>query len=91
MQLEKYKEELGEIEKYLAEPEAYAKPEFAAKSKRAVVVREIIELSEKIEQAKKNLVEAEGLVNDPELGEMAREDVDNLKRGISESEEKLEE
>lgn len=91
MQLEKYKEELGEIEKYLAEPEAYAKPEFAAKSKRAVAVREIIELSEKIEQAKKNLVEAEGLVNDPELGEMAREDVDNLKREISESEEKLEE
>lgn len=89
MDLEKFKEELSEIENFLAGPEAYASPEFATKSKRAVVVREIIELASKIEQDKKNLAEAEELVNDPELGEMAKEDVENLKREISESEEKL--
>ena len=91
MDLEKYKEELSQIEGFLAEPEAYAKPEFAAKSKRAVTLREIIELNQKVEQLKNNLTEAEGLVNDPELGEMAREDVENLKTEIATSEERLEE
>ena len=91
MDLEKYKEELAQIEDFLAEPEAYAKPEFATKSKRAVILREIIELNQKVEQLKNNLAEAEGLVNDPELGEMAREDVENLKAEITTAEERLEE
>ena len=91
MDFEKYKEELAEIEEFLAGPEAYASPEFATKSKRAVVVRDIIGLHEKITQDKKNLAEAEELINDPELGEMAKEDVANLKKTIAEAEASLEE
>lgn len=91
MDFEKYKEELAEIEEFLAGPEAYASPEFATKSKRAVVVRDIIGLHEKITQDKKNLAEAEELINDPELGEMAKEDVANLKKTIAEAEANLEE
>ena len=91
MDLEKYKEELVEVEKFLAEPEAYASPEFAAKGKRAVVLREILELNDRLEQLKRNLAEAEELVSDPELGEMARDDVENLKKEISEGQDKLEE
>lgn len=91
MDLEKFKEELAEIEEFLARPDAYADPEFAAKSKRANVLREIIELNKKIEQFSTSLTEAEGLVDDPELGEIAREDVENLKKKIETANEKLEE
>lgn len=91
MDLGKYKEELTEIEEFLAKPEAYSSPEFAAKSKRAVVLREILGLNDTLEQSRKNLAEAEELVNDPELGEMAKEDVENLKKSIAEAETKLEE
>ncbi|MBR2841358.1 peptide chain release factor 1 [Candidatus Saccharibacteria bacterium] len=91
MDLEKYKEELVEAEKFLAEPEAYASPEFAAKGKRAVVLREILELNDRLEQLKRNLAEAEELVSDPELGEMARDDVENLRKEINEGQDKLEE
>lgn len=91
MDLEKIKEELREIDEFLAQPDAYADAEFAAKSKRAMVLREIIELNKKIEQMKNNLAEANSLVNDPELGEMAREDAENLKNKITDAETKLEE
>lgn len=91
MDLEKIKGELAEIEKFLAKPDAYADPEFAAKSKRAGVLREIIELNNKITQFTASLTEAEGLVNDPELGEIAREDVANMKDEIEKAEAELEE
>ena len=91
MNLDKIKEELSEIEDFLAQPEAYANTEFAAKSKRAVILREIIELDERIGQLKNNLEEANELVNDPELGEIAKEDVEKLKEEIDASEERLEE
>lgn len=91
MDLEKFKDELAEVEEFLAQPEAYADADFAAKSKRATVLREILELDAKITQLKSNLAEAEALLNDPELGEMAREDASNLKNEIAEAEGKLEE
>lgn len=91
MDLEKYKAELEEIDDFLSQPDAYADPDFAAKSKRANSLREILELHNKIEQSRKNLTEAEELVNDPELGEMAREDTASLKQQIKADEAKLEE
>ena len=91
MNLDKFEEELSQIESFLAEPEAYASPEFAAKSKRAVVLREILEFNKKIEQLKRNLAEAEELVNDPELGEMAKADVEQIRAELKGSQERLEE
>ncbi|MBQ3433003.1 peptide chain release factor 1 [Candidatus Saccharibacteria bacterium] len=91
MNLDKIEEELSEIEIFLAEPEAYASPEFASKSKRAVTLREILELNKKIEQLKRNLSEAEELVNDPELGEMAKDDIEQIKTELTSAQEQLEE
>ncbi|MBR3157087.1 peptide chain release factor 1 [Candidatus Saccharibacteria bacterium] len=79
------------MEEFLAEPDAYSKPEFAAKSKRATVLREILDLNKKIAQLNSNLDEAESLLNDPELGEMAKDDAENIKKILNESNEKLEE
>ena len=91
MDLEKIKEELGRIEEFLAQPDAYADPEFATKSKRANVLREILDLNKNIEQMKNNLEEANSLLNDPELGEIAKEDSEKLKNELKVAEEKMEE
>ena len=91
MDFTKFKEELESIEKFLAQPDAYADAEFASKSKRATVLREILDLNKNIEQMKSNLEEANSLLNDPELGEMAKEDSEKLKNEIKDAEGKLEE
>ncbi len=91
MDLTKFKEELRSIDEFLAQPDAYADTEFATKSKRATLLREILELNKNIEQMKNNLEEANSLLNDPELGEIAKEDSDRLKKELKEAETKLEE
>ncbi|MBQ3470205.1 peptide chain release factor 1 [Candidatus Saccharibacteria bacterium] len=91
MNLENLKNELAEIEAFLAKPDAYSSPDFATKSKRAVLLHEILDLNTKIETYTKSLAEAEGLINDPELGEIAKEDVRTLKSEIEASKAKLEE
>lgn len=91
MDLNRFEDELGAIEDFLAKPDAYADPEYAIKSKRATVLREILELNKKIIQFRGNLEEANSLLNDPELGDIAREDVDNIKNELKATEEKLEE
>lgn len=91
MDLEKIKAELTEIENFLARPDSYSDPNFAAKAKRANILREILELNDKIIADEANLKEAEELSNDPELGEMARDDIARLKSEIPELKAKLEE
>ena len=91
MDLQKIKTELQDIETFLARPDAYSDPDFAAKSKRASLLHEIVDLDAKIAQDEMNLKEAEELTNDPELGDIAKEDIANLKAEIASSKEKLEE
>ena len=91
MDLAKYEAELREIQDFLAKPDAYNSPDFAAKSKRANILQEICELNKKIEHFSTSLTEAESLVNDPELGEMAKEDAKAIKEELPILEAKLEE
>lgn len=91
MDIEKIKAELNELEAFLATPDAYSNPDFAAKAKRASTLREIVELATKITTEESNLKEAESLVSDPDLGEIAREDVARLKAEVPELKAKLEE
>ena len=89
MDLSKFKAELNDIEDFLAQPDSYAHPDFAAKSKRAAILKEIIDLDAKLTQLSTNLAEAEDLTNDPELGEIAREDIKNIKLKIESTKDKL--
>lgn len=73
--IQKLEREKKEIEGFLAQPEAYAQAGFAERSRRLAELTEVLALVQKIDQTKKNLAEATELVNDAELGEMAREDV----------------
>ncbi len=91
MDLSKIKTEAAEIEQFLATPDAYANPDFAAKAKRANTLKEILELDEKIQKDTKSLEEAKSLINDPELGEMARDDVKNYETSLEQDQTKLEE
>ncbi len=91
MNIENLKQELTDIESFLAEPNAFSDPNFATKAKRATVLREIIELNDLINQKKQNLEEAESLAEDPELGEIAKEDIKAIKNELPALESKLEE
>lgn len=91
LDFQKFENEKVEIEAFLAQPEAYASPDFAEKSRRLAEINGILDLAREIEQAKRNLEEATELVNDPELGEMAREDVRLLGLKVDELSAELEE
>ena len=86
-----FENELKELEDFLSEPDSYSDPEFAAKSKRANTVREIISLYQKIEQYEKNLVDSKALLNDPELGEIARADIEETEKNLEIAKTELDE
>ena len=82
--------EAGEIEAFLAQPDAYAQPDFAAKSKRLAEVKTVLEAIASLQKLQHNLAEAESLFADPELGEMARADAETLHAQINQQEAELE-
>lgn len=91
MNFEKLQNELKEIEDFLAQPDSFSNPNFASKGRRAAEIREILELASSIENKKKNLAEAHELAEDPELGELARLDIERLTAEITDDEAKLDE
>lgn len=86
-----FENELKELEDFLSKPDSYSDPEFATKSKRANTVREIISLHQKIEQYEKNLVDSKALLNDPELGEIARADIEETEKNLEIAKTELDE
>ncbi len=91
MNLEKLEQEKKEINDFLAKPDAYSDPNFAAKSRRLSEIDEMINLDAQIKQFTVALREAKALVDDPELGEMAKEDIEDLTKKIAEAQNKLDE
>ncbi len=84
-------EEKEEIEAFLATPDAYASSDFAEKSRRLAEINMILELRKEIETSEQNLAEAKALAEDPELGELARADVETLTAKIADKKAELEE
>lgn len=80
---QKFAAEKAEIEQFLAQPEAYAQPDFAAKSRRLAEIEKILAYVEDIERTRQKLAEAESLINDPELGELAQADAEDLKADLA--------
>lgn len=89
--IQKYEEESRQITDFLATPNAYLDPEFASKSKRLAELNEILKLGKENEQLEKNIAEAEVLVDDAELGKMAKSDIEIAKQKIAENNLRLEE
>ena len=86
-----FQDEIKEIEAFLGEADAYSKPDFASKSRRLSELNEIVGTIKRIEKLEGDVKEAEGLLSDPELSELARADMDAAKTEISELRAKLEE
>ncbi|MBQ3468020.1 peptide chain release factor 1 [Candidatus Saccharibacteria bacterium] len=91
MDLQKFEDEKAEITQFLAEPDAYSKPDFAAKSRRLSELNTILETASEIEDTKQKIAEAEELQNDPELGELAKADLEELSQKLPSLESRLEE
>ncbi len=88
---QKLEQEKHEIEMFLSRPDAYASQDFAAKSKRGAELSSIFELKAQIESDEKALAEAHELLNDPELGELAKDDIQSLTSKLEKEKAELEE
>ena len=83
--------EYEEIQNFLARPDAYTDVDFASKSKRGAELAGILDLRKQILVDEKGLNEARDLLNDPELGELAKADVENLAKKLEDEKAELEE
>lgn len=87
----KLEQERAELKDFLEQPEAFKQGDFAKKMKRAAELDGIFALKSEIARSEAALKEAEGLLGDAELGELASEDVSNLTQKVAELKAKLEE
>lgn len=88
---ERLLKEVAEISKFLAQPEAYTQTDFASKSKRLAEVNEILVAMEQVRSLQNSIKETEVLLNDAELGELAKMDLEELKKKLTIAEATLEE
>lgn len=69
-------EEAEKITVFLADPNAYMSEDFASKSKRLSEINEIINIDKEIKQCESHIKDAEELLGDVELLEMAKLDIE---------------
>lgn len=84
-------EEAEKITVFLADPNAYMSEDFASKSKRLSEINEIINIDKEIKQCEAHIKDAEELLSDAELSEMAKLDIDENQAKIESLTASLEE
>lgn len=82
--------ELAQLNQFLENPKAYLESDFAAKSKRKAEVESILDLKKEITRAEQQIKDDEVIVSDPELGEMAKLEIQELTEKIAELTRQLE-
>ena len=82
--------ELTQLKQFLENPKAYLENDFAAKSKRKAEVESILDLKNEITRAEQQIKDDEIIVSDPELGEMAKLEIQELTEKIAELTRQLE-
>ena len=75
--------ELTQLNQFLENPKAYLENDFAAKSKRKAEVESILDLKNEITRAEQQIKDDEAIVSDPELGEMAKLEIQELTEKIT--------
>ena len=75
--------ELTQLNQFLENPKAYLESDFAAKSKRKAEVELILDLKNEITRAEQQIKDDEAIVSDPELGEMAKLEIQELTEKIT--------
>ena len=82
--------ELTQLNQFLENPKAYLENDFAAKSKRKAEVESILDLKNEITRVEQQIKDDEVIVSDPELGEMAKLEIQELTEKIAELTRQLE-
>ena len=82
--------ELTQLNQFLENPKTYLESDFAAKSKRKAEVESILDLKKEINRAEQQIKDDEAIVSDPELGEMAKLEIQELTEKIAELTRQLE-
>ena len=82
--------ELTQLNQFLENPKAYLESDFAAKSKRKAEVESILDLNNEITRAEQQIKDDETITSDPELGEMAKLEIQELTEKIAELTRQLE-
>ena len=82
--------ELSQLNQFLENPKAYLESDFAAKSKRKAEVESILDLKNEITRAEQQIKDDEAIISDPELGEMAKLEIQELTEKIAELTRQLE-
>ena len=75
--------ELIQLNQFLENPKAYLESDFAAKSKRKAEVESILDLKKEITRAEQQIKDDEVIISDPELGEMAKLEIQELTEKIT--------
>jgi len=75
--------ELTQLNQFLENPKAYLENDFAAKSKRKAEVESILDLKNEITRAEQQIKDDEAIISDPELGEMAKLEIQELTEKIT--------
>lgn len=91
LDLNSYEKEASEISDFLAQPNAFQQPDFAAKSRRLSELNELIGLIREQNRLNANLSEARELLNDAELGEIAKADIAEIEAKLIEVAAKIDE
>lgn len=82
--------ELIQLNQFLENPKAYLENDFAVKSKRKAEVESILDLKNEITRAEQQIKDDEAIISDPELGEMAKLEIQELTEKIAELTRQLE-
>ncbi|MDR0887073.1 MAG: PCRF domain-containing protein, partial [Candidatus Nomurabacteria bacterium] len=89
LDIAKLQSEKSAIEAFLTEPNAFADPTFKSKNKRLLEITSLIEIAQKREKLQQNLKEAQDLLADPEMSELAKTDIPEIEQSLKQIEETL--
>ena len=89
MKEEQLQKEFDELSEFLAAPDSFSDPEIGTKTRRHGEIELILGLYSKQRQVASDLEEATQLKKDPEMAELAQEEIDNLTKSQTEIEAEL--
>ena len=88
--IEPFRSLFDELEKKLSLPETFKDNQLASDlSKEHRRLKQILDMYEKIQKFENQIVECESLMDDPEMGEEAKNEIEKLQNAVNESKEQL--
>ena len=88
--IEPFRSHFDELEKKLSLPETFQDNQLASDlSKEHRRLKQILDMYEKIQKFENQIIECESLMDDPEMGEEAKNEIEKLQNEVNESKEQL--